>query len=259
MSEPAANLNPLDVFGASFIAMNDKLGRYEETERECEQIVALLGLEPGMRILDAGCGFGRTVGAFARMGYEAVGVDISPAVIAEARRRNPDGRYLVHDLTRPLPHDVGPFDAVVNLYSSFGYGRTVDDDQAVLATWRAALRPGGRLVMELSDVERSIHRLGPMGTVVEREANGVHERLVLDPQTRILHVTYTSEGRSVDVATRYYTGEELQEMVERAGFRDVARYGGFDRRPKRPQDRLIVVATRPSEAPADGGERGRAS
>ena len=252
MTTPEANLNPLDVFGPSFIAMNDKLGRYEETQRECEQIVALLGLEPGMRILDAGCGFGRTVGAFARMGYEAVGVDISPAVIEEARRRNPEGRYLVHDLTRRLPDELGRFDAIVNLYSSFGYGRTVADDQAVLETWHAALRPGGRLVMELSDVERSIHRLGPMGTVVEREDNGVRERLVLDPETRILHVTYTSAGRSVDVATRYFTGDELHAMVERAGFHDVARYGGFDRRPKRPEDRLVLVATR------GGGEEARA-
>jgi SAM-dependent methyltransferase len=239
----ADNLNPLDVFGPSFIAMNDKLGRYEETQRECEQIVALLGLAPGASILDAGCGFGRTVGAFTKMGYDATGVDVSPAVIAEARKRNPEGTYLVHDLTQSLPPGVGPFDAIVNVYSSFGYGKTIEDDQAVLETWHAALEPGGKLVMELSDVERSVHRLGPMGTVVEREDNGVHERLVLDPETQILHVTYTAQGSSVDVDTRYFTGGELQAMVELAGFRDVRRYGGFDGSPKRPEDRLILAAT----------------
>jgi SAM-dependent methyltransferase len=243
VSRDVDNLNPLDIFGASFIAMNDKLGRYEETQAECEQIVTLLGLAPGAKILDAGCGFGRTVGAFAQLGFDATGVDISPAVIDEARRRNPDGTYLVHDLTRPLPEGVGPFDAVVNVYSSFGYGQTIEDDQAVLETWHAALRPGGKLVMELSDVERSVARLGPMGTVVEREDNGVHERLVLDPDTRILHVRYTAEGRSVDVDTRYFEAQQLQEMVQRAGFRDVARYGGFDGHPKQPEDRLILAAT----------------
>jgi hypothetical protein len=112
----------------------------------------------------------------------------------------------------------------------------------VLETWHAALKPGGKLVMELSDVERSIARLGPMGTVVEREDNGVHERLVLDPDTRILHVRYSAEGRSLDVDTRYFEGDELQAMVERAGFRDVARYGGFDGHPKQPEDRLVLVA-----------------
>lgn len=238
----AANLNPLDAFGPTFIALNDRLGRYEETERECRQIVELLSLRPGDAVLDAGCGFGRTAGVLARMGLEATGVDISPAAIAEAERRNPGPRYLVHDLTRPLPAGVGPFDAVVNLYSSFGYGRTVADDQAVLETWRGALREGGRLVMELSDIERTLARLGPLGTVVEREDGGVRERLYVDPETRILHVRYTQGDRSVEVRTRYYEADELAAMVERAGFADVARYGGFDRRPKRPEDRLVLVA-----------------
>lgn len=239
----ADNLNDLDAFGAAFIALNDKLGRYEETQRECEQIVALLDLAPGARILDAGCGFGRTVGAFAKLGYDATGVDISPAVIEQARERNPEGTYLVHDLTRRLPAELGRFDAVVNVYSSFGYGKTIEDDQAVLETWHEALEPGGGLVMELSDVERSLHRLGPAGTVVDREDNGVHEHLWLDPETHVLHVRYTSGETSIDVDTRYFTGDELEGMVRRAGFSDVRRYGGFDGAPKRPEDRLVLVAT----------------
>lgn len=242
MSEDVENLNELDAFGAAFIAMSDKLGRYEETERECREICALLALEPGAAVLDAGCGFGRNAGVFARLGYAATGVDISPAVIAEAEKRNPGPRYLVHDLTRPLPADAGRFDAIVNLYSSFGYGKTREDDQAVLETWRAACKDGGKLVMELSDIERTLARLGPLGTVVDREENGVHEHLYVDPETRVLHVTYTAEGRSIEVETRYYTADELQEMVERAGFGEVARYGGFDGHPKRPEDRLVLTA-----------------
>ncbi|MDO8211837.1 bifunctional 2-polyprenyl-6-hydroxyphenol methylase/3-demethylubiquinol 3-O-methyltransferase UbiG [Conexibacter sp. CPCC 206217] len=243
MSEDVENLNELDAFGAAFIAMSDKLGRYEETEQECRDIATLLSLAPGARVLDAGCGFGRSVGALARLGYEAVGVDISPAVIAEAEKRNPGPTYLVHDLTRPLPASVGAFDAIVNLYSSFGYGKTIEDDQAVLNTWHAALKPGGKLVMELSDIERTLHRLGPLGTVVDREDNGVHEHLYVDPETKILHVTYTAAGRSLEVETRYFEADELAAMVEAAGFHDIARYGGFDAHPKQPDDRLVLVAT----------------
>lgn len=243
MSDEVENLNELDAFGAAFIAMSDKLGRYEETERECEQIAALLDLAPGATVLDAGCGFGRNAGVLTRQGFPTTGVDISPAVIAEAEKRNPGPRYVVHDLTQKLPAELGTFDAIVNLYSSFGYGKTVADDQAVLETWHAALKPGGKLVMELSDIERTLHRLGPLGTVVDREENGVHEHLYVDPETRVLHVTYTAEGRSIEVETRYFTADELQAMVEQAGFRDVARYGGFDGSPKTPDDRLILVAT----------------
>ena len=237
------NLNDVDAMGGAFIAMSDKLGRYEETRAECEQIVALVGLAPGARILDAGCGFGRTVGVFAELGFDAVGVDISPAVIAEARTRNPGPEYLVHDLTEPLPAAVERFDAIVNLYSSFGYGATVEDDAAVLRTWRDALKPGGALVMELSDIERSEARLGPLGTVVDREDDGVHEHLWCDPETHILHVRYTADdGQTLDVDTRLYEAGELAAMVTDAGFREVARYGGFDAHPKQPTDRLVLVA-----------------
>lgn len=236
------NLNQLDAFGPAFIAMSDKLGRYEETQRECEQIVQLLGLEPGARILDAGCGFGRTVGVLRELGFDAVGVDISPAVIAEAEKRNPGPTYLVHDLTEPLPAEIERFDAIVNVYSSFGYGETREDDAAVLRTWHDALKPGGALVMELSDVERSQARLGPLGTVVDREEDGCHEHLYVDPETHVLHITYTLDGRTLDVDTRLYEAGELAEMAEAAGFHDVRRYGGFDAHPKQPTDRLVLVA-----------------
>ena len=242
MSGAPDNLNPVDVFGPLFIEMSEKLGRYDATTEEAEAIVALLELAPGAKVLDAGCGFGRTAGALARIGIDATGVDISPVVIAEAERSNPGPRYLVHDLTQPLPDEVGPFDAVVNVYSSFGYGKTIRDDLAVLKTWRAALKPGGRLVMELSDMERSIARLGPPGTVVERESGGVREHLFIDPQTSILHVTYTLGDRSTEVLTRYYEADDLVALVRQAGFDEIERHGGFDRRPKRPEDRLVLTA-----------------
>ena len=237
------NLNDVDAMGPAFIAMSDQLGRYEETRAECEQIVALVGLEPGARILDAGCGFGRTVGVLQGMGFDAVGVDISPAVIAAAQTRNPGPSYLVHDLTQPLPDEVERFDAIVNVYSSFGYGETVEDDAAVLRTWHDALKPGGALVMELSDIERSQARLGPLGTVVDREDDGVHEHLWCDPETHVLHVRYTAaDGSTLDIDTRLYEAGELAAMVSDAGFRDVQRYGGFDGHPKQPTDRLVLVA-----------------
>jgi hypothetical protein len=148
----------------------------------------------------------------------------------------------VHDLTQPLPDGIGPFDAVVNVGSSFGRGATIADDLAMLRAWRAALKDGGKLVVELSDLERSRHRLGPPGTVVERDDHGVHARRFVDPQTSILHVTYTFGDRAIDVDTRLYEADELVSLVRQAGFGEIERFGGFDRRPKAPEDRLVITA-----------------
>src|SRR5262245_42950530 len=55
------------------------------TEQEVAFVVEHVGLEPGMRVLDAGCGPGRHSLALARRGIEVVGIDLSPDFIALAR------------------------------------------------------------------------------------------------------------------------------------------------------------------------------
>jgi SAM-dependent methyltransferase len=232
--------NERDTFGPGFMEISDRLGRYDTTEDDARQAVALLGLQPGAKVLDAACGFGRFAGALLALGCDVVGVDISPAAIAEARRRCPGPDYVVGDLTQPL--GLGSFDAIVNVFSSFGYGATVEDDQRVLDGWKRMLRPGGQLLMELSDLERSQARLGGIGVTVTRETNGVTEILRCDPDTHVLHIRYELREHELEVETRLYWADELERMVAAAGFRDVRRYGGFDGRPKQPDDRLVLVA-----------------
>ena len=85
----------------------------------------------------------------------------------------------------------------------------------MLRTWRDALKPGGALVMELSDIERSQARLGPLGTVVDREDDGVHEHLWVDPEAHVLHVRYTLGEHTLDVDTRLYEAGELAAWSSR--------------------------------------------
>lgn len=70
----------------------------------------------GARVLDAGCGPGRTSGALARMGHDVVGVDADPELIVAARQDHPGPRFIVADLSvmdLAGEHEAGPFDAVV--------------------------------------------------------------------------------------------------------------------------------------------------
>lgn len=235
-------LNELDTYGPAYMRVAERLGGYEETEQEAAQVVELLGLQPGDLVLDAACGFGRFAAALSRHGIEAVGIDISTAAIAEAQRRCPGPRYLVHDLTQPLPDGVGPFDALVNVYSSFGYGLTESEDQEMLACFQRALRPGGWIVMQLSDLERSRHRLRSDAEPVVRWTNGVRETLTVDFSTGRLHVEYELDGDVVHSRIRMYEKEDLGRMLEAAGFSDVSMYGDFTGKPKEPADRLVLVA-----------------
>lgn len=107
----------------------------------------------GSRILDAGCGPGRVGGRLAALGHQVVGVDLDPALIAEAEIQFPGVPWLTRDLStldlagEGLPDGVAePFEVIV----SAGNVMTFLDPATrrdVLRQLVAHLAPGGRLVV----------------------------------------------------------------------------------------------------------------
>ena len=106
-------------------------------------LVPLLDPQPGERILDAGCGTGQLTAQIAAAGAEVVGIDSSPAMIEQARRNVPGLRFEVHDLC-DLPFEA-EFDAVFS-NAVLHWVRRAEDAAASMAR---ALKPGGRLVLEM--------------------------------------------------------------------------------------------------------------
>ncbi|HVF74921.1 MAG TPA: methyltransferase domain-containing protein [Acidimicrobiales bacterium] len=108
------------------------------TEQEIDFLVEALGLRPGARVLDVGCGPGRHAHALARRGIEAHGVDISERFVELARRDAPTGATFEVGDARALPYD-GDFDAVISLCQG-GFGLVGEDDPAVLDGMARATR-----------------------------------------------------------------------------------------------------------------------
>ena len=117
-------------------------------------------LSPESRILDFGCGYGRTLGELFKSGYrKLIGVDFSPAMITAARPRFPEITFhQVQSATIPLS------DASVDgalLFSVLTCVPTDDGQRAIVAELRRVLRPGGLLYISdlwLQPDERNLTR-----------------------------------------------------------------------------------------------------
>lgn len=83
----------------------------EGTDRLAFRAVAEGRWLAGRRVLDLGCGAGRSSRFLRELGNEVVGVDASGEMLNEARAADPEGTYLRHDATRPLPFAEAAFDA----------------------------------------------------------------------------------------------------------------------------------------------------
>lgn len=105
-------------------------------------------------VLDAGCGYGRIALPLAQAGHRVLGVDLDPALVAAARSAARGLglalRYRVGDI-RALPAADASQDAVLCLWSTFQHLLVRADRRRFLGEALRVLRPGGRLVLEMTD------------------------------------------------------------------------------------------------------------
>jgi SAM-dependent methyltransferase len=111
----------------------------------------LLGAGP---VCDLGCGPGHVGRYLADRGVEVVGVDLSPGMLDEARRRNPGMTFLEGDM-RALPVPDGSWAAIVCFYAIVHLAP--EELPAAFAEFRRVLRPGGRVVVAFHIGDEVVH------------------------------------------------------------------------------------------------------
>jgi SAM-dependent methyltransferase len=176
------------------------------TEQEVGFLADVLDLQPGMRVLDVGCGPGRHAHALARRGFEVHGVDISPRFIELAQAGAPPGATFEVADARSLTFDRD-FDAAISLCQG-GFGLVGEDDPSVLEGMARALRPGGRLALSAFSSYFAVRFLEETddfdaGTGVN------HERTTLKDEA--------GAEREADLWTSCFTPRELRLLAARSG------------------------------------------
>lgn len=186
------------------------------------------------RVLDLCCGFGRHTLALAELGADAYGLDLSEALLSQAREL-PDARRLrgrlVRGDARALPFADESFDALVMLFSSFGY---FDErgDRAVLAEISRVLRAGGSAIFDLmnpvhvrANLVAESRRTRAGATIVERRHLEDGARFVVK---RVDVTSPDGERRGWSERVRLYGSGEFESLLARHALAPIAAYGDYD-------------------------------
>jgi SAM-dependent methyltransferase len=214
-----------------------------EAERHVDFVESLFVGAP-RRILDLACGTGRHTAALRRRGQRAVGVDLSPVLLAQS----PALPRVMGDMRR-LPFAGGSFDWVLNFFTSFGYFENEQENFRVLEEIARVLARDGRFLLDLMNLDATLSGLkeyeqwedGDRRVEIRRWWDSQQRRI----NKRIRLAAAGREPRTFLESVRAYTREEVGIGLRWAGLEVTATFGSFAGEAYgRESERLILVGRR---------------
>lgn len=235
----------------------------EERQLQLAWMWEKLGLQPGMRVGDLTCGPGLYTVELAKRGCDVTGVDFGPAAVAYARDLAQqagvsDHCTIIEQDVREVALPPASLDAVLFIYGQLAVFKKTETAQ-LLAKVATALKPGGRLVVELLNQDRvdktssnwwftdnsGLWGDGPFLHLGERfwdDADQLsYERFY------VLHLE-TGQYNEVHLCDQTYATATMQAMMQRAGFGQVDVYPRWDGLPLYDNDEWVVYIAHKSTA-----------
>jgi SAM-dependent methyltransferase len=199
-------------------------------------------------VLDVPCGQGRHAHLLAEAGFNVDGLDLSRPLLDRARKRGtgPTLRYTRGDM-RTLPARwTSRFDAVVNLFTSFGFFLLPSDDERVVAEWTRVLKPGGTLIWHGGNRDGVMRRFLARDWWLADDRTMIGHERSFDVLSGVLTVRSTWRGRSSgerEHRIRLYSASHLAQLFARHGLVVEAAYDGWTDGPlSRRSGEMLLVA-----------------
>ena len=194
-----------------------------QDRREVARLLELLELPSGARVLDCPCGQGRHAHLLAEAGFDVDGLDYSEPLLAVAKKRGTAKRlrYTQGDMRKLPARWTGKFDVVVNLFTSFGFFDSPQDDLMVLEEFARVLKPGGQLVWHGGSRDGVMARFLSRDWWSTEDGTLFGQERRFDPLSGFLDITSTWRGPKGDGERshriRLYSASELASRMRDVG------------------------------------------
>jgi SAM-dependent methyltransferase len=213
-----------------------------------DRLLTRLPLAPGSRVLDLDCGTGRHARQLAAHGHSVLGVDLSSASIHAAKQHETHALWFRRQDMR-LPLGVRAFDAVFNLFTSFGYFEDPADDLAVVENIVRALTPRGWLVLDYLNA-RVAERDLRTSEILERDGTVFQINRWADATHLFKRIEIVAGGPPRVFVERVakFTLADFRFLFELCGLRLEATYGDYHLAPfeEDSSPRLVLIARKAS-------------
>ncbi len=208
----------------------------ERFAKAAEEIQKVLDLTKpnGKSALDLCCGPGRCSLALTRAGFKVTGVDKTKYLLNKARAKARAAKVKIEWVQSDMRDFVRAetFDLALSMFTSFGYFNDKNEDEEVLANILASLKPGGVFLIDV--IGKEIIAKNFQGNTCDIMPDGtrlVQHHKIFDNWTRIRNEwLLIRKGRvqSFKFHHTVYSGLELMDLMQRAGFAQITLYGNLD-------------------------------
>ena len=215
---------------------------YAEAQVFMDNITQYLNLPDDSKILDLACGKGRHSIYLNELGYDVTGADLSENSIAEASKfANEKLHFEVHDMRIPFEQK---FDAIFNLFTSFGYFENDEDNLKTLQAIQESLSEYGFAVIDFMNVQHVIENLVPEEVKTVDNIDFHIKRYVKDGHI-FKEIDFEDQGEKFHFVEKVQalTLQNFEEMMEEAGIYLLDTFGDYKLKKffKNESERLIMV------------------
>lgn len=194
-------------------------------------------------VLDLACGKGRHSIFMNKLGFKVMGVDLSDQSISHAKQfENDKLRFQVQDMREPLPEK---FSHIFNLFTSFGYFDSIEENQKVMQAIKNMTKEKGILIIDYLNAFKTVKNLVKSESKIinnihfdiERKADETHVYKYIQVTDGDFKASYMERVQLLKI-------EDFETLLTQIGFRITNYFGDFHLNPfdSEKSDRLILIA-----------------